>query len=117
MVIKQVSSDGGRQVYLGRCTPAPVWRDSVASACATGDWIVQEFLPPEYPPGAVPAEPDTHPVWGVFVVGDRYAGGLVRLLGEHDYPSAGAAPTSMADSRNGDDHVRLVPLVDKEESA
>lgn len=109
LVIKQVTSDGGRQVHLGWCTPTARWGDLVAAACAAGDWVVQEFLPPEYPPGVVPAEPDTHPVWGAFVVGGRYAGGLVRLLGAHDYDG-----TSMADSPNGDDHVRLVPVANKD---
>jgi hypothetical protein len=114
LVVKQVSSAGGTHVYLGRYTPAGVWRDLVASACASGDWVVQEFLPPEYPPVVSPAEPGTHPVWGAFVVGGRYAGSLVRLLGAHDYHGDGPAPTSVATSHNGDDHVRLVPVLDRQ---
>lgn len=109
MVLKQATSDGGKQVYLGCCTPAAAWRDIVENACDTGDWVVQEYLPPQYPPGAWDSEPAVDPIWSAFVVRGRYAGGLVRLLGADDYPNIATA-TSMAESPNGDDHVRLAPI-------
>jgi hypothetical protein len=113
LVLKHASSDGGKQVYLGRCTPAAAWRGIVENACETGDWVVQEYLPPQYPPGTAEPEPDTDPIWSAFVIRGRYAGGLVRLLGAHDYPDTTAeigTVTSMADSRNGDENVRLAPI-------
>lgn len=111
LVLKQASSDGGEQVYLGWCTPHAAWRSIIESACDTGDWVVQEYLPPRYPPGVAGSEPDTDPIFSAFVVRGRYAGGLLRLLGAHDYPEITSA-TTMAESRNGDDKVRLAAIVD-----
>ncbi|WP_136622962.1 hypothetical protein [Mycobacterium pseudokansasii] len=109
MVLKQATSDGGKQVYLGRYTPPAAWRGIIENACDTGDWVIQEYLPPQYPPGVPGADADIDPIWSAFVLDGRYAGGLVRLLDADDYPDIAAA-TSMADSRNGDDNVRLAPI-------
>jgi hypothetical protein len=90
---------------LGWCPVAACW-SIIENACDTRECVVQEYVPPHYPPGA--AEPDTDPIWIAFVIRGRYAGGLVPLLSARDYPGI-TTGTSMADSRNGDESVRLVP--------
>ncbi|WP_239376930.1 hypothetical protein [Frankia sp. Cj5] len=110
MVVKQASSAGGVAVHLGWCTPPEQWAELVARAVAAGDWVVQQYLPPEYPPGTRGAGAGTHPVWGAFVVGGRYASGWARVLRADGYQWPHGAPTSMADSPNGDDRVPLALL-------
>jgi hypothetical protein len=107
MVLKHASSNGGKQVYLGWC-PVAACCSIIENACDTRDWVVQEYVPLQYPTGAAEPEPDTDPIWIAFVIRGRYAGGLVPLLSARDYPGMTTA-TSMADSRNGDESVRLAP--------
>ncbi|KZS83742.1 hypothetical protein B4U45_02305 [Mycobacterium persicum] len=109
MVLKHATSDGGTQVYLGHHTSPAAWRGLVENACDTGDWVVQEYLAPQWPPGASQTGPALDPIWSAFVLRGRYAGGLVRLLGVDDYPDISTA-TSMAESRNSDNNVRLAPI-------
>jgi hypothetical protein len=109
MVLKHASSNGGKQVYLGWCTPVVAWCSIIENACDTRDWVVQEYVSPQYPPGAAEPEPDTDPIWSAFVIRGRCAGGLVPPLSARDYPGITTA-TSMAGSRNGDENVRLAPI-------
>jgi hypothetical protein len=109
LVLKQVGSDGGRHVHLGWCTPPEQWRALVEDGLAGRDWVVQRYLPPEHPPGLA-LSPETHLVWGVFVLADRCAGGFARVLDRRDYRWPDGGRTAMARSANGDAHVPIIPF-------
>jgi hypothetical protein len=81
LVMKPGRSGGGAGVALGHATPPPRWEAILSRALAAGDWIVQKRLLPS-PLMALDGArgPAVHDVvWGVFTVGERYAGGMLRL--------------------------------------
>ncbi|MGD2088414.1 MAG: hypothetical protein PVH61_19715 [Candidatus Aminicenantes bacterium] len=84
LVIKPVRELGGKDVCVGRFTPAGQWEEVVKRALGdeTNNWIVQEYI-----------EPSTHlyqygnqgcaehqVIWGIFIFGTTYGGGFLRLL-------------------------------------
>jgi hypothetical protein len=81
MVLKHVVSSCGEKVLFGAAMPRQVWEAAVADALTEGLWIVQElveFLPywcQTGPSGCAPHDL----VWGLFVFGDRYGGGFLRM--------------------------------------
>lgn len=82
LVLKASRSLGGQDVIIGRETDEQRWRESVENAVARGDWMVQEILetdPIYYQCGEEGCEPH-HLVFGVYNVGNKFAGALVRML-------------------------------------
>jgi hypothetical protein len=81
MVIKRATGGQGQGVHVGAFTSEEGWRGLVAQALAEGDWVIQEkveslpFLHQHGERGSAPHEV----VWGLFVFGDRYAGGFLSL--------------------------------------
>jgi hypothetical protein len=82
LVVKIGFSKGGHGVYVGRCTPQPLWETAVARALEEGTWVVQEHL--ECSPYLFQGPGDgccLHDVvWGIFVCGDTYGGGFLRMV-------------------------------------
>lgn len=83
LVLKKTISHSGKDVHLGWTLGAAAWEERVGTALEEeGRWIVQErveaidrlLLDPEA--GPVPHEV----VWGLFVFGDAFRGGFVRVL-------------------------------------
>ncbi len=84
LVVKPVSELGGKDVQVGKYTPASRWEDMVKKFLSdqTSTWIVQEYLEPfthlyQYGDNGY-AEYET--MWGLFVFGAQYAGGFLRIL-------------------------------------
>jgi hypothetical protein len=81
MVLKEGDSAGGKGVILGRFTPEPEWRQAIATAMKSGQWVVQEYLesrPYLYQSGDYGCS--VHDViWGPFVFGGEYAGVILRM--------------------------------------
>ena len=82
LVLKRGLSLGGEHVVVGRSTSPAVWRRRVGEALAEGDWILQEYALPipylfQHPAGGA-APHDL--VWGIFMNGNRYGGGLLRMV-------------------------------------
>jgi hypothetical protein len=85
-LVKRARVGQGKGVHAGRFTPAEEWRRLVSEALEQGDWVIQERVEP-LPILGQNGERGTAPheaVWGLFVFGDRYAGGFLSLrpLGE-----------------------------------
>ncbi len=82
LVLKASRSLGGQDVIIGRETDEQGWNESIENALCRGDWMVQEILdtdPIYYQYGAEGCEPH-HLVFGVYNVGNKFAGALVRML-------------------------------------
>ncbi len=82
LVLKRGLSLGGEHVLVGRSTSPAVWRRRVGEALAEGDWILQEYARSvpylfQHPAGGA-ALHDL--VWGIFMNGDTYGGGLLRMV-------------------------------------
>ncbi|MES1244335.1 MAG: amino acid adenylation domain-containing protein, partial [Acidobacteriota bacterium] len=81
LVVKRARAGQGRGVHAGRFTPADEWRRIVEEALAQGDWVIQQRVEP-LPLLGQSGERGTAPheaVWGLFVFGERYAGGFLSL--------------------------------------
>lgn len=82
LVMKPGYSKGGHGVHVGRDTPQPEWDAAVARALAEKTWVVQEFL--ESSPYLFQGPGDGFclhdAVWGLFVCGDTYGGGFLRMV-------------------------------------
>ena len=82
LVVKPGYAKGGHGVCVGRYTPQPLWEEAVARALAEKTWVVQEFL--ECSPYLFQGPGDgcsLHDVvWGLFVCGDTYGGGFLRMV-------------------------------------
>jgi hypothetical protein len=82
LVLKPGYSKGGHGVCVGRSTPQPQWAEEVARALTEKTWVVQEFL--ECSPYLFQGPGDgcsLHDVvWGLFVCGDTYGGGFLRMV-------------------------------------
>lgn len=82
------SSGKGRGVHVGAETDDAEWRALLRRALGDGGWIVQErvrSLPMLFQHGERGCAPH-EVVWGLFVFGDRYAGGFLSLR-PHDGPA------------------------------
>lgn len=82
LVVKLGYSKGGHGVYVGHCTPPPVWEEAVERALEEGTWVVQELV--EFAPYLFQGPGDgacLHDVvWGLFVCGEAYGGGFLRMV-------------------------------------
>lgn len=82
LVLKPGRSTQGEGVSLGRFTPPAQWRETVETALAERGWIVQQevrsspLLCQLGERGCAPHELN----WGLFVFGDRYGGGSLRMM-------------------------------------
>lgn len=81
LVLKEGRSYGGKGVALGSSTSAERWEELVRTALEKGGWVVQEHLeslPYLYQCGESGCAPHDV-IWGPFVVGDAYAGVILRM--------------------------------------
>ena len=82
LVIKPSDGYGGKEVYVGKKTPAHQWGEAVITAMGEKNWVVQELV--ESPPGIYQAgERGCEPhdmAWGFFVFGSRYTGAWCRVM-------------------------------------
>jgi hypothetical protein len=80
MVIKKAQSQNGADVVIGWVTPPEAWDAAVAHALASGDWIVQEYMP-SWPYLFQAGDEGGSPhnvVWGFFVFGSKPGGAILR---------------------------------------
>ena len=116
LVLKRATSHGGEDVYLGPLLSDAHWTDAVRVAFDQGDWVVQGYLEPRaHLLLGTEGEPvPHHVVYGLFVVGDRPAGGLLRVLRADGYTPRSTANTladhAMRTLENGDEHTEVLPL-------
>lgn len=81
LVLKNTLLCGGKQVYVGRFTSASEWSDVLRTALEQRHWVVQEYyesLPYLFQNGEHGCSPH-HVIWGPFVLGQRYAGAILRM--------------------------------------
>lgn len=80
LVIKKSQSMEGRDVFVGRYTPADEWRRLVHTHRQDHDWLVQAFCAADEIGGCDQERGlcSYQPVWGVFAVANRYGGAFVR---------------------------------------
>lgn len=84
LVIKPVREMGGKDVSVGKFTPAPQWEEVVNRALGdkTGNWIAQEYIEPAvhlYQYGNQGCA-EHQVIWGIFIFGTAYGGGSLRLI-------------------------------------
>jgi len=82
LVIKPAEGLGGNDVYPGNRTSPDLWNQKVNQALVDKNWVVQEFVPSLpflYQSGDIGCSAH-HAIWGLFTLGNRYAGGFVRIL-------------------------------------
>lgn len=81
LILKRALSFGGKDVVLGPFVTAQAWREAVALALESGNWVAQEFA--ESLPYLFQAGEDgcsLHDAnWGPFVFGREYAGAILRV--------------------------------------
>ncbi len=81
LVLKPTLMHGGIGVVPGWTTSQEQWREYL-QACSGGPYILQRRVRPVTEPFPVPGQPGAvEPLalnWGVFMVGDQYAGTLIR---------------------------------------
>jgi hypothetical protein len=81
LVLKHSLSSQGSDVHAGLFTPPQRWDELVRAALEDGIWIVQEFMPPARLPFLLPdgGVADHDVVWGLYIIGERYGGGFLRV--------------------------------------
>jgi hypothetical protein len=82
LVLKLGIGFGGKDIHLGRFTPAEEWNQRVEEAVSHAGWMVQEQVesyPYVYADGEGKVQPQ-NVVWGMFCFGSRYGGGYLRML-------------------------------------
>jgi len=86
LVMKSGTGFGGFEVFVGFGIPPDQWKKRLEQAIQERNWVVQEYLPSV--PYLFQAGEEgcvTHQaVWGFFVFGSRYGGGIVRILPEKE---------------------------------
>jgi hypothetical protein len=85
-VLKNTLLCGGKDVYVGRFTPAAEWSEVIVQAVQQRHWIAQEFaqsLPLLYQNGPHGCSPHDV-IWGPFVFGPDYAGAILRMQPRDD---------------------------------
>ncbi|HYG64530.1 MAG TPA: hypothetical protein VEL74_18265 [Thermoanaerobaculia bacterium] len=81
LILKHSLSSQGSDVHAGAFTPPARWEELVRAALDDGLWIVQEFMPPTPIPFLLPegGAADHEVVWGLYIIGERYGGGFLRV--------------------------------------
>lgn len=81
-VLKKSLSSSGDDVFIGSKVSSKIWKEKVKSALKEESWIVQEYVKPqEYWYQINENDAALHEITlGLFVFGNSYAGGYVRLL-------------------------------------
>jgi hypothetical protein len=82
LVLKLGIGHAGKDIFVGRFTPAEEWNRQVQEAVGHGGWMVQEYVA-GYPYLYADGEGNVRPqnvVWGLFCFGSRYGGGYLRML-------------------------------------
>jgi len=108
LVLKPSDALGGEGVLLGNRTAPAEWSAAVAKALAARNWLVQELLVPKpyrFQSGESGAAPHDL-VWGLYTLGDRYAGCYVRMLRSDSATGVvnagqGASPAIVIDIADG----------------
>ncbi len=82
LVLKRGLSLQGLHVHSGRLAGAAAWEELVRQALDEGGWLVQERLEPvpylfQLPAGGAGLH---DVVWGLFVFGQAFGGGMLRVL-------------------------------------
>jgi len=85
LVLKRGLSYGGKEVFVGRFLSDQEWTTVIEQAGATGEWIIQEYCPPDrlYAPNDNCEVTEHDVVWGLFGLGREYGGGFGRLMEPH----------------------------------
>ena len=88
LVLKPDRELGGKDIQVGKFTPAEQWEEAIGNALRDKDrnWLVQEYVEPlthlyQYGDDGY-AEHQL--VWGLFVFGSAYAGGYLRVMPRHE---------------------------------
>jgi uncharacterized circularly permuted ATP-grasp superfamily protein len=82
LVLKSAEGLGGKEVFPGCRTSPEEWKQLVEKALEEKRWVVQEYVHPScylYQNGETGCT-EHHAIWGLFVLGSRYAGGFVRVM-------------------------------------
>ena len=82
LVLKSAEGLGGHDVFPGWRMAAEEWQQKIEKAREEKRWVVQEYVPSSqylYQYGKSGCT-EHHAVWGLFVLGSRYAGGFVRVM-------------------------------------
>jgi hypothetical protein len=82
LVLKLGIGHAGKDIFVGRFTPADEWNRQAREAVGHGGWMVQEHVE-GYPYLYADGEGNVRPqnvVWGLFCFGSRYGGGYLRML-------------------------------------
>jgi len=93
LVLKDADSCGGKDVFVGRFTPAGTWEEAVRRALEKTGWVVQEHvesLPYLYQSGERGCSPHDV-IWGPFYFGDTYGGAILRMQ-----PKAERGPVNLS---------------------
>lgn len=84
LVIKPDRELGGKDIYVGKYTPAAQWEEAVGQAMGdkTRNWVVQEYIEsfPHLFQYGEEGYVEHQTIWGLFVFGSQYAGGFLRLM-------------------------------------
>lgn len=84
LVLKSAEGLGGKEVFPGYMTSPAEWKQRVEKALEEKRWVVQEYVPSScylYQNGETGCT-EHHAIWGLFVLGSRFAGGFVRVMPE-----------------------------------
>jgi hypothetical protein len=108
LVLKPTDALGGQGVLLGNRTDPAAWSAAVEKALASRKWLAQELLVPKpylFQAGDSGAAPHDL-VWGLYTLGDRYAGCYVRMLRSDSARGVvnaglGASPAIVIDVEDG----------------
>lgn len=81
-VLKRAYGSQGQDVFIGKKVHQKIWKEMVIQALEEKSWIIQEFIKPqEYWYQTGDDNVDLHEaIFGLFALGNRYAGGFIRLL-------------------------------------
>jgi hypothetical protein len=85
LVLKRGVSCQGKEVFVGRFLADDEWATAIERAGTSGDWIIQEYCPPDrlYAPNDDHEVTEHDAVWGMFGLGQEYGGVFARLMEPH----------------------------------
>jgi hypothetical protein len=86
LVLKQATTFGGENVFIGRATSPSEWEAALATAMKQRDWVVQPYIeskPFPYQNGEESLAAHAA-IWGVFTVGSEVGGVFLRISAQTD---------------------------------